>query len=170
MAIRHVKEIDMIFNVQNTPGARSIVGTLNIEHPNLRIDDTIGPTFDIHLLYKPRISNWEDFVFISLRCWDAGQNQLKKIIYYRTLGDHQISMPTVIFQRYRVPFREIELYSNQLEKPAVYKGNPNYEIKQGDIITCEILAPWTIEPGRSGVTLQFIQMLGHIGPEEIIVD
>lgn len=173
MALRHVKEIELELKSVNLPGIGSIIGDWAVNQPSLRVDDTIGPVFDIKLKTPPKCKDYEKFIFVSLKVWDASMNQLKSWIYRRTLQDHQIHTPP-IFQRYRVPFRKTELHLEEMatgkNEVVAYKGNPALDLRSGDRITLEVIAPWVIDIKKSKVILKFIELLGHIGPEDIRVD
>jgi len=175
MAIRHVKTIPVKIQCDSTPFQRSVIVNHIITQRGLMIDDTIGPVIDLHMKDTPENASvfqrenggFEHFVFVSIKLFDASMCEIRRHVYSRTLREYHTTQFSV-FQRYRTPFESFEMYIDQMERP-IYYGNPKIEVRAGDVILIEVLSPWMIDKEKSSIELQFIELLGHLGPPEILV-
>lgn len=170
MADRHITEIKFENLNENHPNIISTVGQIIISG-DYKIDDTIGPRFNIVLKGKDAKKN-KDLVLFSevvLRLWDAPQNRLISEFYRRRLGEcFSSGKETLVFRRYRNSFRNFELKLLENEgRFLAYVGNPELFLQPGDHITAEILSPGIIDPKKSEISLEVVELRGHIGPKRI---
>jgi hypothetical protein len=175
MANRRVIQEKIKTLQQNTANTWSQIGRLILERPNVKVDDTIGPIFDLHFKHDPQKDCPDQFVFIKIKVWDASQMELRGNIYERTYSEYQITgppnHPITIYKRYRTPFKQLEYDLEYMEHPPgaplTYKGNPDLLLKGGDVITVEIYTPYLLDVKESSISLELLVLDGHVGPEYI---
>jgi hypothetical protein len=190
MAERRIieKELEVLRNEQNV---LSLIGDYIVDKVKLRVDDTIGPKFAL-TFEKPDgyVKDFvEDFVILRVRVMDGTLSNVHATIYSRSLREYNI-LTIPLFKRYRTPFRDYEIKIGSVGyapptpqekdiirrdgrlwvKPEPYRGNPQFDITIGDRVAVDILTPYQLIPEKSKVMLQFIELLGHIGPEEILIE
>ena len=185
MAERRIfeKEMKVHANVKNL---LSVIGDFTVDKKGLRVDDTIGPMFE--LTFEKGTEVVQDFVILRVRVADATLNSYKTI-YRRSLSEYN-ALAIPMFRRYRRPFVDFEMtlgFSHNIFEngevvardgdkvlvktpPNTYKGNPQLDARLGDRVLVDILTPYQLVPKKCKITLQFIELFGHIGPEEIQVE
>lgn len=173
------------------------MGQFCLAKPNAKIDDTVGPIFDLKFINphpdqiptfigpnaEERAAQYEEdlfreaFVFIKIKVWDASMTQLKGLVYDRTYEDFhttKYSNNITIFQRYRTSFKRFECELEDLKHgpgvPITYKGNPDLTLIGGDILTVEIFTPYLLDAKKSSVSLDMLVLDGHVGPEYIGIE
>lgn len=174
MANRRVIQEEIKGLQKNTKDTWSRIGELIPQRQNVKIDDTIGPVFDLHFLEGEVNSG---YVFIKIKVWDASQIQLKGLVYERTYAEYQIQQyntPLLIFRRYRTPFKKLEFDLENMEHPPghpiTYKGNPDLQLNAGDVISVEMYSPFILDVKKSSISLELLVLDGHVGPEYIGIE
>jgi hypothetical protein len=171
MAERRILEKELKVSA-NTKGVLSWVAEYIVDKVHLRVDDTIGPTFELSFVAPPE-GIVGDFVILKVVVADATFNQYTTV-YMRSLREYEAaSIP--LFRRYRKPFGDFEMKigakdENERPYPMEYRGNPRHTPRLGDRVAVGVLAPYQLVPKKCKITLQFIELFGHIGPEEIQVE
>jgi hypothetical protein len=173
MAEKRIVEIELLVERTNTPFVDSQVASYNVDRTGLRIDDTVGPLMNIIFKKCPQIEDgsnpgWNEkkITWLSVRDQIGSQGRTETV-FERTLMEYSLKQYP-IFQRYRLPFYSFE--SELHDKPdSEYVGNPNRMLTVGNSVNVYILSPFQIDPKKTKIVLQFVELRGHIGPAAIKV-
>jgi len=174
MAEKRIVEIELPVEQSNVPFVETRVASYNVDRSGLRIDDTVGPLMNIFFKKCPQIQDgskpgWNEkkLTWITIYVGTGAQGK-RETVFQRTLMEYDIKTAP-IFQRYRVPFNnyEFELENNSDRE---YIGNPNQDLLPRDhTVEVYILSPFQIDPKKTKIVLQFVELRGHIGPAAIRV-
>ncbi len=179
MANRHIQTYELQIIHENKPCIPSVVAFYHIDKPGRLIDDTVGPKLD--LIFKDDVIKKNEltayrFVIIKISVKRTvvpiGESH-EQTIYKRSYRD--CLSGNLFSKRYRIPFSDFEKGisensdSNNKIDP-VYIGNPNIDLKFGDIVNIVIISPWAIDIDKSKISLEFSELRGHVGPKEIVID
>jgi len=155
---------------KNKPFRWHLIGELPIEDSGFYIDDTLK--FQMKLGYQlakgtPYTEDLDELIKIKISVVE-GTTGDGLTVYERSYKEYKLGE---LFARYRRPFRFWEYLARDHKGPTPpYKGNPDVQLNKDDRIRVWILSPFVIVPEISSMVLELLEMRGHIGPEEMIVD
>jgi hypothetical protein len=173
MAEKRIIEVVLECLRTNIPFVETEIVRFEVDRTGLRVDDTVGPLMNIFFKKCPQIKDGSNpewgvkrLTILTVRI-AKGSNGRRETIFERNLLEHDMKIAP-LFQRYRLPFNtfESELHKNE---GVPYIGNPNRFIGPGESVEVYIHSPFEIDPKKTKITLQFVELRGHIGPAEIEV-